>query len=234
MTYSRRHLLGLAAFGPLVLTAGPAAAIETEFGREEDSPQSDPEQIGELDFMRFLLKGNENFTARRVLVLTDAAAYGGSLEGQVTVRDEDKIGIVEDIPLVGGLFRDRLRAQDFDPAQRIGTAYRLDDTLVLDLHMTRITLQTLAARHAESGSPAGSASLALPNGTTVQSLVAANQKVSYHATAALLRPVTAPGDPGLQALAASEGAAQPVGEVYAHEGGHLLTLVRPSILTGWD
>lgn len=235
MSVSRRHLLGLAALAPLALTAGDAAAIDFDFGRDEDGPDQDSEQLGRIDYMPFRLKGNVDFTARRVLLLTDAAAYGGSLEGRVTVRDEDKIGIVEDVPLVGGLFSDRLRAKDFDPARRIGTAYRVDDALVLDLHLTRITLQGLAQRFAEAGSDPASPSATLPgSGQVVRSLVAANQKVSYHANAALLSPVVAPGNPTLAALAGSEAAAQPVGEVYDLDGEHLLVHVRPSILTGWD
>lgn len=232
MSLSRRSLLGLAAS----LLPGAALATEFTWGKSENSPTVQPDTSGRWDFMRFLLRGNRNFTARQALVLTDAAAYSGSFAGRVMLRDENRIGILRDIPLVGEFFQNRLRGRDFDPTLQVGLAYQAGETLVLDLHRTRITLDTLAQRFVEAGSETGVQSLAMPDsGVTVRTLIAANQTISAHVTAAILSPVTAGSAPAaLQQLAAADPAVIQVGEVYRHPEGHLLVLVRPSILTGWN
>ncbi|HKY94593.1 MAG TPA: hypothetical protein VJL84_04775 [Kiloniellales bacterium] len=230
MTLSRRTLL-LAGAG--LLAAGPAAAIETTWGSKSGQPWEDHGGSKRGDFMPFKLKGNKAFTARQILVVTDAGAYGGDFTGQVFVRDENKIGIVKDIPLVGALFDQRLRGKDFDPNQRIGTALQLGDTLVIDLHVTKVTLQTLAAQLVNSGERPTS-SLALPEGRTVQAVVAANDFWSYTVGGKVLNAVDPAKPPAALAALASGITADQVGEAYRHPEGALLVLVRPSILTGWS
>jgi hypothetical protein len=230
MTITRRKLLISAA---VVLAAGPAAAVETTWGSPSGQPQeNEPGLIGPRDYMPFVLESNQGFTARQVLVVTDAGAYGGALDRQVFVRDENKIGILRDIPLVGQLFSERLRGKDFDPAMRIGTALKLGDTLVVDLHRTKVTLQTKAASLSGAGRPTVSASLS--EGEVIKSLVAANDTWSYHVNGTVLAPLDPAAPPAALAALAGGVEAELVGEAYAHPEGHLLVLVRPSILTGWS
>ena len=234
MSLTRRALLAAGAgLLPAIALGSPAAAIETTGGSNSGQPQENqPGLIGPRDYMPFVLEGDRGFTARLVLVVTDAGAYGGALDRQVYVRDENKIGILRDVPLVGQLFSERLRGRDFDPALRIGTALQLGDTLVIDLHRTKVTLQTKAASLSGSGRPTVGASL--PEGPVIQTLVAANDTWSYHVNGTVLSPLDPASPPAALAALASGVEAELVGEAYAHPDGHLLVLVRPSILTGWS
>lgn len=232
MSITRRSLLTLAA---LALPAG-AQAFEFKWGGNSDAPgMQHRDEAGGFDFMRLELRNGDFFTARSGLIVTDAGAYYGSFAGRVRVRDENKIGIVKDIPLVGGLFTDRLRGRDFDPALQIGQVYRLDETLVVDLHLTRQTLDALAVRLlSPSDSPTPTLRFPGAGGAVVQSLVVANQTVSYHLPAGGFPPVRAGNPPAVLQALTQPGKAEPIGQAYRHAEGHLLTLVRPSILTGWS
>jgi hypothetical protein len=231
MTITRRKLL---ISGAVLLAAGPAAAIETTGGSNSGQPLEDHGESKRRDYMAFKLKDNKAFTARQVLVVTDAGAYGGTLDGEVYVRDENKIGIVKDIPLIGGLFDERLRARDFDPAQRIGTALQLGETLAVDLHTTKITLQALASQLVSPGKGRPTVSASLPDGKVITSVVAANDFWSYTVGAKVLSALDPASPPAALAALASGVTAEQVGEAYRHPEGALLVLVHPSILTGWS
>lgn len=235
MPLTRRALLALAATAAAIPRG--AEAFDTTFGKPENSPTAEPPDGEIVDFMRLRLDDNSSFAARSGLVVTDAGAWFGSFKGQTVVRDENKIGIVKDIPLIGGLFSDRLRAKDFDPALRIGSVFRVEETLVVDLHLTRVTVDVLATTLlAGSGRP--QESLAIPAGAgekqVPKSLVVANQMVSYHTPAAVLSGVDPAKPPAALAALAEPGLAELIGDAFRHAEGHLLTLVRPSILTGWS
>jgi hypothetical protein len=231
MTLTRRTLL-LASAG--LLAAGPALAVETTWGSKSGQPWDNQSGSKRSDYMPFKLKGNKAFTARQILVVTDAGAYGGALTGQVSTRDENKIGIVKDIPLIGGLFDDRLRGKDFDPKMRIGTALQLGDTLIVDLHFTKVTLQTLASQLVNSGQGRPKTSASLPEGKTIEAVVAANDFWSYSVGGKVLTGIDPAKPPAALAALASGVTADQVGEAYRHPSGALLVLVPPSILTGWS
>jgi len=233
MTVTRRTLLSLAA----AFLPARAFAIETTFGKPDNSPGAETPDGEIVDYMRLRLQDNSSFAARSGLVVTDAGAWFGEFRGKTVVRDENKIGIVKDIPLVGELFSERLRAKDFEPQLRIGSVFRVEETLVVDLHLTRITVDTLA-QSLLNGSGRPTESLAIPGygGERVvpKSLITANQLVSYHVPAAVLAGVDPARPPAALTLLAEPGRAELIGEAYRHAEGHLLTLVRPSILTGWS
>lgn len=230
MALSRRTLL-IAGAG--LLAATPALAVDTTWGSKSDQPWDNQSGSKRGDYMPFKLKGNKAFTARQIIVITDAGAFGGAMTGKVNTRDENKIGIVKDIPLLGGLFEDRLRAKDFDSKLRIGTALQLGDTLVVDLHRTKVTLQTLASQIVNSGKkPSGSATL--PEGGTIQGVIAANDTWSYSVNGSVLAAIDPSKPPAALAALASGVTADQVGEAYRNTSGALLVLVRPSILTGWS
>ncbi len=240
MPMTRRALLALAATAaaiPSTFASSAAQAFDTTFGKPENSPTAEPPDGETVDYMRLRLTDNSSFAARDGLVVSDAGAWYGSFKGKTVVRDENKIGIVKDIPLIGGLFSDRLREQDFDPTLRIGSVFRVGKTLVIDLHLTRVTVEVLAATLlAGKGRPQESLSLPGPGGErqVPQSLIAANQTVSYHVPAAVLSGVDPAKPPAALSALAEAGEAELIGDAYRHAAGHLLTLVRPSILTGWS
>lgn len=231
MSITRRKLLISSVF---LLAATPAAAIETTWGSKSGQPWEDESAGKRSDFMPFKLKGNKAFTARQILVVTNGGAYGGKLDGQVQVRDENKIGILRDIPLVGQLFTAGLRGKDFDPSQRIGTALQLGDTLVIDLHTTKITLQTLAMQLTAPGASRPTTSASLPEGKAIEAVVAANDYWSYTVGGKVLNAIDPKAPPAALAALAGGITAEQVGEAYRHPEGALLVLVRPSILTGWS
>ncbi len=238
MTMTRRTLLGLAAgLVPASALTSRAGAFETTFGSPGENPGMQTPDGEIVDYMKLRLTDNSSFAARSGLVVTDAGAWFGAFRGKTVVRDENKIGIVKDIPLVGELFSDRLREQDFDPALRIGSVFRIGETLVVDLHLTRVTVEALAQSLLQ-GSGRPSESLTLPGfggeRLVPRSLIAANQTVSYHVPAAVLAGVDPATPPEALVLLAEPGRAEVIGEAYRHADGHLLTLVRPSILTGWS
>ncbi len=227
---TRRSLLAVAALS--VIPGGAAFAIETTFGSKGGNPLSEPQGDESVDFMRLTLPNNHSFAAREALLLTDAGAWFGALKGKTVRRDEDKIGIVKDIPFVGGLFSERLREKDFDPSLMIGRVFRVEEVLVVDLHLTRVTTQALAQRLLAGERP--KESLRLPGGAVPGSLITANQSVSYHVPAAALSAVDPAKPPAALRSLADNVEPLAIGEAYRHAQGHILTLVRPSLLTGWS
>lgn len=230
MAFTRRSLLALTALSLIPGTG--ALALDTQSGTKGGNPQSEPPSEETVDFMRLTLPGNRSFAARHALVLTDAGAWYGALKGKTVKRNEDKIGIVKDVPILGDLFSERLRSKDFDPALMIGRVFRVEEVLVVDLHLTRVTTQALAQRLLGGERP--TESLTLPGGGVPRSLITANQSVSYHVPAAALSAVDPAQAPAALRALADNIEPLAIGEAYRHAEGHLLTLVRPSLLTGWS
>lgn len=229
MSTTRRSLLALAA----AALPATALAFDLRSGSNSDNPLQKPSPggSGRLSRMSFRGEGNRQFSLSSLLVLADGGAWYADFARRVVQRDEDKLGILRDIPLVGGLFTPTLRGRDFDASRQIGLAFQLGDSLLVDLHRSGLSRRQLAERllAADKAAPA----LTLPGaGKPVETVGAANQTISYFLIGG--PAAVAPGRPpaALTALAAGE-AAQPIGRAYA-KANNLLLLVSPSILTGWS
>jgi len=229
MTLPRRTFLGLAAG----LLPASALAVELRSGSGGDSPtfQAPPGGGGRMGKMLFRGTSNRQFGLSSILVLADGGAWYADFTNRVVRRDEDKLGILRDIPLVGQFFAPTLRGRDFIASQQIGLTFQLKDTLLVDLHRTDLARQQLAQRilSAEARPPV----LTMPSaGQPVQTVAVANQKISYF----LLGPPSPVGPDSapapLRALAAGE-TVRSIGKAYV-KGSDLLVLVSPSILTGWS
>ena len=106
---------------------------------------------------------------------------------------------------------------------------------MVDVHLTRVTVDALAARLlSPSEAPAPTLRIPGSGGQAMQSLIVANQTVSYHLPAGVFPPVDPANPPAALRELAEPDRAQLIGQAYGHAEGHLLTLVRPSILTGWS
>ena len=227
MTHLRRRSF-LAAAATLLAT--PALAIDLKSGSGGRGDRNEPLGSGRLSSMSFRGEGNRQFQLTNLLVLADGGAWYADFQRRVVRRDEDKIGILADIPIVGSLFTPRLRGKNFDHSLQLGLVFQLNDTLLIDLHRSKLARQQLAQKliASKERSPA----LTLPGASgPVQSVGAANQKISYFMIGGPDGVV--PGQPPRPLAALAEGTpVTGIGAAY-NNGQTLLTLVRPSILTGW-
>ncbi len=233
MTHLRRRAF-LAAATSLLATpmlADSARAIEWKSGSDGRGERTEPLGSGRLSSMTFRGEGNRQFKLTNLLVLADGGAWYADFQRRVVRRDEDKIGILADIPLVGSLFTPRLRGKNFDHSLQLGLVFQLNDTLLIDLHRSKLAREQLAEKLIASKER--SPTLTLPGASgPVQSVGAANQKISYFLIGG--PDAVAPGQAPKPLVALAEGAqATGIGSAY-NNGQTLLTLVRPSILTGWS
>ncbi|MEO1192572.1 MAG: hypothetical protein AAFY02_12495 [Pseudomonadota bacterium] len=166
-----------------------------------------------------------------VLVLDDSGAWYSDFTGRVLRRDEDRIGILRDIPLVGRFFTPTLRARDFSQALQIGLVFQLEETLLIDLHRSGRSRQQLSQALMSGQEPGPALSLAGASGP-VRTIGAANQRISYFTVGG--PPPVNPVQPPKPLRLLSNGAqAREIGRAY-NKGETLLTVVNPSILTGWS
>ncbi len=228
MTMPRRTFLGLAA------SVLPASAMAFDFrsGSGSSRPSEPPPgSVGRQSQMLFVGEGNRRFGLTSLLVLGDNAAWYADFKSRVVKRDEDRIGILRDIPLVGKLFAPRLRTGDFNASREIGLTFRVNDAMVVDLHRSKLTRQALAQKllNREETAPI----LRLPGARgPVRTVGVVNQKISYFLVSAPL-PVQSYSPPApLRALAGGTPATQ-IGRAY-NNGEALLVSVSPSIFTGWS
>lgn len=223
----RRTFLAAAAS----LLPASALAFDLRSGSDGRGERNEPLGSGRLSKMLFRGEGNRQFGLTNVLVLADSGAWYADFKTSVVRRDEDKIGILSDIPLVGDLFAPRLRGNDFSASRQIGLAFQLDDTLLLDLHRSELARQQLAQQILSSQRPG--AALVLPGAPgPVRTVGAANQKISYFLIGGP-GPVSPTQPPKPLRSLANGAQARQIGAAY-NNGETLLTLVRPSILTGWS
>ncbi len=224
---NRRLFLAAAA---TLLPAG-ALAFDLKSGSDGRGERNEPLGSGRLSKMLFRGEGNRQFGLTDILVLADSGAWYADFTTRVIRRDEDRIGILRDIPIVGNLFAPRLSGRDFSSNLQIGLVFQLGDTLLVDLHRSELARRQLAQQllsKQEMTPP-----LILPGSRApVRSVAAANQKISYFLVGAPLPVMASHAPQPLRALA--EGAeATRIGAAY-NNGETLLTLVRPSILNGWS
>jgi len=233
LAITRRQALRLAAGSAVFCAFGSGAgAFEFRFGSEGRGQDSGPDDTGRSSQMLFTLAGGARFKAKSLLIVTDSGAYTVAFARKVTRRDEDKIGIVRDAPLVGGLFTDRLRGKNFDPSLRIGPLYGLEETLVADLRRGGGSLQDAAAEIETKGTPPPRPFTLRGQDQPVAALRVANQKISYGVAGPQFTQWRQGLDsPALRALANGK-TAESLGGAYRSER-QLLLLVNPSILTDY-
>ena len=237
-----RHIF--LALALTVFATVPTSAIESDFGGP-DNRNAEPGYVGPLSSITLRDKSNRSFTIKGLVAIASGRVYGGHIDGGIKPRDEDKIGIVRDIPLAGQFFTERLRAKDFDPGLRIGTVYRHEGVLIIDLRAGSTTaageplpgdmpLMPRLRSLGESGQPT-LRKLLVSSGAEVTGLRVVNQTQSFDVPLGTLRSLPDNGKLSeLSRLPASPWFfTTPVGEAYLR-GPELLLLVRPSILTGWD
>ncbi len=222
----RRSFLAAAAS----LLPASALAFDLRSGSDGRGERDEPLGSGRLSKMLFRGEGNRQFGLSNLLVLAESGAWYADFRTRVVRRDEDRIGILHDIPLVGDLFAPRLRGSDFNAGRQIGLTFQLDDTLLIDLHRSELARRQLAQQIVSSQQTMPA--LTLPNAPgPVRSVGAANQKISYFLIGGPA-PVSSSQPPKpLRSLANGAEATQ-IGAAY-NNGEALLALVRPSILNGW-
>ncbi len=228
MTIPRRTFLGLAA----AFLPASAMAFDFRSGADSSRPSEPPPgSVGRQSQMLFVGQGNRRFGLKSLLVLGDNAAWYASFQRRVVQRDEDRIGILRDIPLVGQLFAPRLRSRDFDASRQIGLTFRVNDAMVVDLHRSKLSRQALAQKLLNSDETGPI--LRLPGASgPVRTVGVVNQKISYFLVSAPL-PVQSFSPPApLRALAGGTPATE-IGRAY-NNGEALLVSVSPSIFTNWS
>ncbi len=222
----RTFLAGAAALLP-----ASALGFDLRSGSDGRGDRNEPLGSGRLSKMLFRGEGNRQFGLSNLLVLADSGAWYADFSRSVVRRDEDKIGILRDIPLVGNLFAPRLRGSDFNANRQIGLAFQLDDTLLIDLHRSELARRQLAQQLLTQQEQTPPLTLHGASGP-VRTFGAANQRISYFLVRGPL-PVWAEQPPKPLRSLANGAEPRRIGAAY-NNGEALLALVRPSILTGWS
>ncbi len=232
-------------------TAGPGAGfdpkVDLEVTESTISIHDSQNRNYDLDAMVLLvnppgLKGNP------------ALVYGARTFNAVRWRNEDRIGVMRDLPLVGKLFSERIRPGDIRPENRVGSAYRLDGILIVDLRREvagegsdvampsvqaiRESLKHALAARADrlrglnlgdrGGPPVEEVSVL--NRELSQTLVAGSFVAQTAAAPFIGKPAGSAAGPAVSRIPVLEPWVKAVGAVY-RSGGRLIVVVEPTILT---
>jgi len=237
MTLTRRALLGgLASLLPWAPANGNQGqgGGEGQGGGRGGQPGGAIQDGDTLDFIPLILSDNSSFTARRILILYQDRLFGTGLDGRVLVRDEDKFAIgglplLGELPLIGGLFADRLERKDFSSSRRIGQAYGVGESLIIDLKLPSLPLEDRLREVATDAVVSDGASV-LIGGLNMQSSVTANGKYSYHVPGTAYARLDPKGNLPILGDLPLLGKAFRMGGAYRHDKGHLLILITPTII----
>jgi len=196
MTMPMRPILPLVAAVVLAFAiALPATAGEYD--------RNDPFGSDELTWIPIEAKDG-HYDFRQAVLKVGPTVHRLDTADKIKVVDQNRVRL-RDVPLVGGLFQDRLRKDDFTPRHQVGTAWRraADRTLFVDLSD-------------------------LPPATRFAHVAVVNQQNAYLFMGAA-DAVPAAEVPGV--LAGFEDVAVRVGTAYLRDGQTLLVMIRPSIVT---
>lgn len=201
MTMPRRPTLSLLALILLAFAAAlPATALPAAAGERD---RSDPFGSDELTWIPIEAKDG-HYDFRRAVLKVGRTVRTLDTSDKIKVVDQNRVRL-RDVPLVGGLFKERLRESDFTPQHEVGTAWRRaeDRTLFVDLSD-------------------------LPATTRFAHVAVVNQQNAYLFEGEA-HEVPAAEVPGV--LGGFEGVAERVGTAYVRDGDTLLVMIRPSIIT---
>jgi hypothetical protein len=179
-------------------------------------------------------------TASRIVVVTASCAFRGDTRA-ITRRNVNKIGITQDIPVIGQLFGDTPRQGQLTDGNRVGLAFLDSETLYVDLrprtglaNPDRRLLDGLANGPAAArGAPFAIA----PNTPLFASFSVVNRDFEFVIPSAYFTAVAPPGGAcGDGAFAHLPALAplfrQPIGTAHLLTG-RLIVLVPPSIVAGY-
>lgn len=105
------------------------ALLASEPGQEGGDGHSMEEKVGQK--VRWAIESGM-FTPAEIVIFTTAAAAGAKLPAEAVLRDEDRMNLGK-IPLFNQLFRPAFTRDLFTEENRIGTAYRIGERVIVDL-----------------------------------------------------------------------------------------------------
>ncbi len=222
-----------------VFAVMPAAIAENDRNPSENTPADRALEGARLDTIH-LAMANSYATLTQIVVVTPDCAFRGATS-VTRRRNVNKVGITQDIPLIGEFFADTPRQGELNASNQLGLAYIDGSTLYVDLRPAggsptadRSFLSALA------GGPTGGQSAAFaPNGAAPPfvgfSVVNRNfqfqvPKANFSAFAPAGAACGKDATKRLPSLAPLF--AQPVGSAHLLNG-QLIVLVKPSIVAGY-
>ena len=232
-----RALLGALAFAAGLAIAD--AQAQNDRNPSENSSADRALQGARLDDIR-LSMADSFATLTQLVVMTPDCAFRGSTSINYR-RNVNKVGIMQDVPLIGGFIAATPRQGQLGPANQLGLAYIDSGTLYVDLRQRfgaangdRSLLQSL------TGGPASSQGAAFSPGNNAPAFIAfsvVNRDYQFQVPVSNFSAV-APGGKSCAPEAMTNlpplGSlfAQPVGTAH-NLNGQLIILIRPSIIAGY-
>ncbi len=179
-------------------------------------------------------------TLTQLVVVTPDCAFRGSTSVNYR-RNVNKVGITQDLPLIGGFFAATPRQGQLGPANQLGLAYIDNGTLYVDLRQRyagasgdRSLLQSLTSGPA---SPRGTAFSAGNDAPAFIAFSVINRDFQFQVPVANFTAV-APG--GAACAPGAMTALPPLGPLFAgpagtahNLNGQLIVMIKPSIIAGY-
>jgi hypothetical protein len=232
------HILAALAIIGLALSSGARADDSDTRNDRVFSPWE--RKLYDTQVYEIPLWTQRHDTVTKVVVVTASCAFRGDTRA-ITRRNVNKIGITQDIPVIGQLFGDTPRQGQLTDGNQVGLAYLDRETLYVDLR-PRTSLANPDRRLLDAfanGPPAGrGAPFAIaPNAPLFASFSVVNRDFEFVVPGANFAAVAPPGRPcGGAALAHLPALAplfpQPIGAAHLLTG-RLIVLVPPSIIAGY-
>jgi hypothetical protein len=234
---------GLRAFMAAVAFAGCFAVTGVWAQNDRNPSQNTPAdralEGARLDNIPLRMSGSYA-TLTRLVVVTPDCAFRGSTSINYR-RNVNKVGVMQDVPLIGGFIAATPRQGQLNPANQLGLAFIDDATLYVDLRQRygaangdRSLLQSLAA------GPASAQGAAFSPGSNAPAFMAfsvINRDFQFQVP---VTNFTAVAPNGLACAPGAMSALPPLGSLFAqpvgtaHDlNGQLIVMIKPSIIAGY-
>ena len=239
---ARNLLATLLTVGACAIGAGNALA-QNDRNPMENSPADRSLQGARLDDIHLWMADSYATLTQLVVVTPDCAFRGGTSVN--FRRNVNKVGITQDIPLIGQFFAATPRQGQLNSANQLGLAYIDGGTLYVDLRQGASATSATAASDRSllgtlTASPASAQSAPFSSGGNAPAFMAfsvVNRDYQFQVPVGNFTAI-APG--GAACGAGAMTRLPPLGPLFAtpvgtahNLGGQLIVLIRPSIIAGY-
>ena len=215
------------------------ARAQNDRNPSENSTADRNLQGARLDDIRLSMPDSFATLTQLVVMTPDCAFRGGTSINYR--RNVNKVGIMQDVPLIGGFIAATPRQGQLNPANQLGLAYIDNATLYVDLRQRygaangdRSLLQSLTS------GPASAKSVAFSPGNTAPAFGAfsvVNRDFQFQVP---LTNFTAVAPRGVGCAPGAMNTLPPLGSLFAQPvgtahnlNGQLIVLIKPSIIAGY-
>ena len=232
-----RALFGALAFAACFTLAD--ARAQNDRNPAENSSADRALEGARLDDIR-LRTADSSATLTQLVVVTPDCAFRGSTSINYR-RNVNKVGVMQDVPLIGGFIAATPRQGQLNPANQLGLAFIDNATLYVDLRQRygaangdRSLLQSL------TGGPASSQGAPFSAGNNAPAFIAFSVINRDYQFQVPVTNFTAVAPNGLACAPGTMTTLPPLGSLFAQPAGtahnlngQLIIMIKPSIIAGY-